>query len=139
MAKKFAPVALVFTVQQLNQVDAAQVDTQSHIQEIADLVSSALTESGEGSEANNALGSMSNTEINAQIHETIKEAIKLQKEGNHPNSKLGFLQKVVTLDCFFGGSDCLFKDKKSMITGKVTEFAKKKFADGNQDVAQYLA
>jgi len=64
MAKKFAPIALVLTVQQLSQAEAAQVDTQSHIQEIADLVSSALTESGEGSEANNALGSLSNTEIN---------------------------------------------------------------------------
>lgn len=91
MAKKFAPIALVFTVQQLNQAEAAQVDTESHIQEIADLVSSALTESGEGSEANNALGSLSNTEINAQIHETIKEAIKIQKQDSHPNSKLGFL------------------------------------------------
>ena len=143
MAKKFAPIALVLTVQQLSQAEAAQVDTQSHIQEIADLVSSALTESGEGSEANNALGSLSNTEINTQIHETIKEAIKIQKHDNlkesHPNSKLGFLQKVVTLDCFFGGSDCLFKDKKSMMAGKVTEYAKKKFDDGNQDVNQYLA
>jgi hypothetical protein len=45
----------------------------------------------------------------------------------------------VSLDCFFGGSDCLFKDKKSMMAGKVTEFAKKRFEEGNTDVAQYLA
>lgn len=52
---------------------------------------------------------------------------------------MGFLQKVVSLDCFFGGSECLFKDKKGMMTGKVTEFAKKRFAQGNTNVAQYLA
>jgi hypothetical protein len=45
----------------------------------------------------------------------------------------------VSLDCFFGGSDCLFKDKKSMMEGKVTEFAKKRFEQGNKDVTQYLA
>lgn len=45
----------------------------------------------------------------------------------------------MSLDCFFGGSDCLFKDKKSMMEGKVTEFAKKRFEEGNKDVAQYLA
>lgn len=55
------------------------------------------------------------------------------------NSKLGFLQKVVTLECFFGGSDCLFRDKQSMMQGKVTEFAKKRFEDGNQNVGQYLS
>ena len=55
------------------------------------------------------------------------------------NSKLGFLQKVITLDCFFGGSDCLFKDKKSLMAGKVTEFAQKKFDDANMNVPQYLA
>ena len=54
------------------------------------------------------------------------------------NSKLGFLQKVVTLECFFGGSDCLFRDKQSMMQGKVTEFAKKRFEEGNQNVNQYL-
>jgi len=45
----------------------------------------------------------------------------------------------VSLDCFFGGSDCLFKDKKSMMKGKVTEFAKKRFAEGDRNVSQYLA
>ena len=45
----------------------------------------------------------------------------------------------MSLDCFFGGSDCLFKDKKSMMAGKVTEFAKKRFEEGNKDVATYLA
>jgi hypothetical protein len=45
----------------------------------------------------------------------------------------------VSLDCFFGGSDCLFKDKKSMMAGSVTEFAKKRFEEGNKDVATYLA
>jgi hypothetical protein len=39
---------------------------------------------------------------------------------------LDFLQKVITLDCFFGGSDCLFQDKKSMMAGNITEVAKKK-------------
>jgi hypothetical protein len=45
----------------------------------------------------------------------------------------------VSLDCFFGGSDCLFKDKKSMMAGRVTEFAKKRFEEGDKNVAQYLA
>jgi len=48
------------------------------------------------------------------------------------------LQKVVTLECFFGGSDCLFRDKQAMMQGKVTEFAKKKFEEGNTNVEQYL-
>jgi len=33
----------------------------------------------------------------------------------------------------------LFKDKKSMMDGKVTEFAKKRFNEGDKNVAQYLA
>jgi len=49
------------------------------------------------------------------------------------------LQKVITLDCFFGGSDCLFKDKQSLMAGEVTEFAKKKIEQGDKNVAQYLA
>lgn len=98
---------------------------------------------GESSTAD--LAALSTAEINAQIHQTIEEAIKNQqkqaseaKAEQQANSKLGFLQKVVTLECFFGGSDCLFRDKQSMMQGKVTEFAKKRFEDGNQNVDQYL-
>lgn len=46
---------------------------------------------------------------------------------------------MVTLECFFGGSDCLFRDKDAMMHGKVTEFAKKRFEDGNPRVDQYLS
>jgi len=87
------------------------------------------------------LAALSTSEINAQIHSTIEEAIKSQqKQASEAkaNSKLGFLQKVVTLECFFGGSDCLFRDKQSMMQGKVTEFAKKRFENGNQNVDEYL-
>lgn len=102
------------------------------------MVQAALVESGEDASNSADLGSLSTSEINSQIHSTIEEAIKSQNK-QKANSKLGFLQKVVSLDCFFGGSDCLFKDKKSMMQGKVTEFAKKRFEEGNKDVAQYLA
>lgn len=102
------------------------------------MVQAALVESGEDASSNVDIGSLSNSEINAQIHSTLEEAIKTNAK-EKSNSKLGFLQKVVSLDCFFGGSDCLFKDKKSMMDGKVTEFAKKRFQEGNKDVAQYLA
>jgi len=98
------------------------------------LVQAALVESGEDASNTTDLGSLSTSEINSQIHSTIEEAIKSQNK-QKANSKLGFLQKVVSLDCFFGGSDCLFKDKKSMMSGKVTEFAKKRFEEGNTDVA----
>jgi hypothetical protein len=102
------------------------------------LVQAALVESGEDARNNADISSLSTAEINTQIHSTIEEAIKSQNK-QKANSKLGFLQKVVSLDCFFGGSDCLFKDKKSMMEGKVTEFAKKRFEQGNKDVATYLA
>jgi hypothetical protein len=102
------------------------------------MVQTALMESGEDSMNSAELGSLSNAEINTQIHSTIQEAIKANSK-HKENSKLGFLQKVVSLDCFFGGSDCLFKDKKSMMAGRVTEFAKKRFEDGDKNVAQYLA
>jgi len=102
------------------------------------MVQAALAESGEGAESNTDLEALSNSEINAQIHSTIEEAIKSNSHQKE-NSKLGFLQKVVSLDCFFGGSDCLFKDKKSMMSGKVTEFAKKRFEQGDKNVSQYLA
>ena len=46
---------------------------------------------------------------------------------------------MISLDCFFGSSDCLFSDKKSMLAGKVTEHAKKKFEEGNTNVDAYLA
>jgi len=92
------------------------------------------------------MAALSTSEINAQIHSTIEEAIKNQQQEKQKvqakeqaNSKLGFLQKVVTLECFFGGSDCLFRDKKDMMNGKVTEFAKKRFAEGNHNVDEYLS
>jgi hypothetical protein len=127
---------LAITVQKLDGVQAAGVDTQAHIQEIATLVSSALQQSG--AEAGAGLNTLSTAEINQQIHSTVEEAIKTQTK-EKANSKLGFLQKVVTLECFFGGSDCLFRDKQSMMQGKVTEFAKKRFEDGNPHVDQYLS
>ena len=91
-------------------MQAAGVDTQAHIQEIAQLVQSALQQSDMYSD----LAALSTSEINNQIHSTIEEAIKNQQQQKteaEANSKLGFLQKVVTLECFFGGSDCLFRDK----------------------------
>ena len=93
-------------------------------------------------EVMNQSGSHAETEINTQIHSHIQEAIKTQQqqtEDSKANSKLGFLQQVVSLDCFFGSKECLFKDKKSMMDGKVTEFAKKKFEQGNTDVSQVLS
>lgn len=100
------------------------------------MVQQALAQSG--SEAS----SVSASEINSQIHSTIQEAIKNQQQAqieHKANSKLGFLQQVVSLECFFGGSTCLFKDKDSMRAGRVTEFAKKRFEEGNHHVNDYLA
>ena len=70
----------------------------------------------------------------SQIQNTVGEAIKSEEQSEEQaetkvdqqaNSKLGFLEKVISLECFFGGSDCLFKDKKSLKAGKITEFAQK--------------
>lgn len=135
------PVGLAITVQHQSGVQGVETGTEAHVQEIAQLVQSALQESGEGAGSLSDLASLSTAEINAQIHSTIEEAIKAQqKEKQHleANSKLGFLQKVVTLECFFGGSDCLFRDKNAMMNGQVTEAAKKKFAEGNTNVSEYL-
>ena len=55
---------------------SATEGTQAHIQEIASLVQQALAESGEGEAQGTDLGSLSTSEINAQIHSTIEEAIK---------------------------------------------------------------
>jgi len=137
MAKHLIPIGLMVTVQRQSGVQAAQVDTQAHIQEMASIVQEAFQQSGVETD----LASMSTAQINSQIHSTIEEAIKQQSMANldqQANSKLGFLQKVVTLECFFGGSDCLFRDKQAMMQGKVTEFAKKKFQEGNTNVEQYL-
>ena len=103
------------------------------------MVQQALAQSG--SESSIDAKSLSASEINSQIHSTIQEAIKNQQQAqseNKANSKLGFLQQVVSLECFFGGSTCLFKDKDSMRAGRVTEFAKKRFEEGNHNVNQYL-
>lgn len=117
------------------------MDTQAHIQEMANLVQSALQQASTENGIQADLAALSTAEINSQIHSTIEQAIKQQqkeKVDQQANSKLGFLQKVVTLECFFGGSDCLFRDKQAMMQGKVTEFAKKKFEEGNTNVVQYL-
>lgn len=69
---------------------------------------------------------ISASQINSQIQTNVHEANKSEAENQvdeQANSKLGFLQKVVSLECFFGSSDCLFKDKKSLKAGKITEFA----------------
>lgn len=108
---------------------------------MSSLVQSALQQASAGAGLESDLAALSTAEINQQIHSTISEAIKEQQKSQtktQANSKLGFLQKVVTLECFFGGSDCLFRDKTAMMQGKVTEFAKKKFEQGNTHVEQYL-
>jgi hypothetical protein len=139
--KNLIPVGLLVTVQLNQAVNAAQVETQAHIQEMTSLVQSALQQASTTAGLESNLAALSNAEINQQIHSTIEEAIKEQQkttQAQQANSKLGFLQKVVTLECFFGGSDCLFRDKQAMMQGKVTEFAKKKFEEGNMHVEQYL-
>lgn len=119
------------------------MNTQAHIQEMSSLVQSALQQASASAGLESDIAALSTAEINSQIHSTINEAIKEQQKSKanvneHANSKLGFLQKVVTLECFFGGSDCLFIDKQAMMQGKVTEYAKRKFEQGNTHVEQYL-
>ena len=101
------------------------------MQEVASLIQQALSSSEQESEIHN------------QIQDKLEEQIKTESEADmteSAKSKLGFLQKVVSLDCFFGSSDCLFKDKKSMEAGEVTEFAKKKIEQANHnDAANILA
>jgi hypothetical protein len=121
---------LVVSIQQNQGVNASQVGTQAQIQEMSNLVQSALQQASASAGLENNLAALSTAEINSQIHSSIEVAIKEQQKTQtkeQANSKLGFLQKVVTLECFFGGSDCLFRDKQAMMQGKVTEFAKKKF------------
>jgi hypothetical protein len=87
------------------------------VQEVASLIQQALSSTEQESEIHN------------RIQDKLEEQIKTESEADmteSAKSKLGFLQKVVSLDCFFGSSDCLFKDKQSMEAGEVTEFAKKK-------------
>jgi len=112
---------------------------------MATLIQQALTQTTSEAGMKEHLDVLSSAEINSQIQSTLQQAIKEQekqksqaKSTTEANSKLGFLQKVVTLECFFGGSDCLFRDKQAMMQGKVTEFAKKKFEEGNTNVNQYL-
>lgn len=112
---------------------------------MATLIQQALTQTTSEAGMKEHLDALSSAEINSQIQSTLQQAIKEQekqksaaKSTTEANSKLGFLQKVVTLECFFGGSDCLFRDKQAMMQGKVTEFAKKKFEEGNTNVGQYL-
>ena len=142
LAKNLIPIGLMVTIQQSSGAQAAQVDTQAHIQEMTSLVQQALTQATSEAGVKTDLAALSSAEINSQIHTTLQQAIKEQekeKSKTEANSKLGFLQKVVTLECFFGGSDCLFRDKQAMMQGKVTEFAKKKFEEGNTHVDQYLS
>lgn len=60
------------SIQRQSGVQAAAVDTQAHIQEMASLVQEAFQQSG----VDTHLASMSTAEINSQIHSTIEEAIK---------------------------------------------------------------
>ena len=106
--------------------EAAKVDNQAHIEELSSMVQQAMTESS--SETVSTSEALSASQINSQIQTTVHEAIKSEEQAKaqvdeQANSKLGFLQKVVSLECFFGSSDCLFKDKKSLKAGKITEFA----------------
>lgn len=85
---------------------------------MSNLVQSALQQATASAGLETDIAALSTAEINSQIHSTIEEAIKEQQKSKvkanvdqQANSKLGFLQKVVTLECFFGGSDCLFRDK----------------------------
>jgi hypothetical protein len=83
-------------------------------------------------------GLENSSEINSRIESSLKEAISSHQQAG-AESKLGFLQKVVSLDCFFGGSQCLFQDRKSLKAGEITEYAKQKFREGNTNVETYLA
>ena len=108
----------------LSATQATKIDNQAHVQELSSLVEQAMTETVSTSSA------LSASQISSQIQTTVHEANKSEEQAEtkvdqQANSKLGFLEKVISLDCFFGGSDCLFKDKKSLKAGKITEFAQK--------------
>ena len=105
--------------------EAVKVETtsQATVQEVAALIQKAIA------------GTQEESKVHANIQSHLQEAIKSSQDAKADEaakSKLGFLQKVVSLDCFFGSSDCLFKDKKSMMAGEVTEFAKKKIEQQNK-------
>lgn len=124
----------------LSATEAAKVDNQAHVQELSSLIQQAMTES----ETVSTSQAFSASQLNSQIQNTVHAAIKSEQQAENQvdeqaNSKLGFLQKVISLECFFGGSDCLFKDKKSLKAGKITEFAQKQFDNANMDVPTYLA
>ena len=124
----------------LSATEAAKVDNQAHVQELSSLIQQAMTET----ETVSTSEAFSASQLNSQIQNTVHEAIKGEQQAENQvdeqaNSKLGFLQKVISLECFFGGSDCLFKDKKSLKAGKITEFAQKQFDNANMDVPTYLA
>ena len=99
---------------------AVRVESQANVHEVASLIQEALLKNG------------AESELNANIGSSIQDQIN-QAGQEEANSKLGFLQKVVSLDCFFGSSNCLFKDKKSLELGQVTDIAKAKIeaAHGN--------
>lgn len=80
--------------------DGASVHSQANVAEVAQMIQEALTKSSEQSQLN--------TNIGNTLHAAIKTE---QKSSETEGSKLGFLQSVVSLDCFFGSSNCLFKDK----------------------------
>lgn len=80
------------------------------------------------------------SELNTIIGNTVQQAIKTeQKSTETESSKLGFLQKVVSLDCFFGSSNCLFKDKKALMAGEITNLAQKKIEAANVNTTAALA
>jgi hypothetical protein len=78
LAKSLIPVGLMISIQQATGVEAAQVDTQAHIQEVASLVQQAMQQAGESVGTQSELATLSESEINSQIHSTIEEAIKQQ-------------------------------------------------------------
>lgn len=63
--KNVLPVGLMFTVSLNQGVNAAQVDTEAHIAEIASLVQSALQQTSSAMGTHADLGSLSESQINS--------------------------------------------------------------------------
>lgn len=103
-------------------VEATRVTSQANVQEVAQLIQEALAKSGEKLDAT----------LHSNIENALQQTIKTeQKSSSSEGSKLGFLQKVISLDCFFGSSNCLFKDKKALMAGEITNLAQKKIEQAN--------
>lgn len=65
LAKNLIPVGLMVSIQQQSGAQAAQVDTQAHIQEISSLVQQALEQAGETIGTQSNLAALSESEINS--------------------------------------------------------------------------